>query len=95
MAATPAKPPTRWSYGNSTWKRSCPPRSNALFDIRDEHNSGQIVTFFSAAWDGDEKTLPLSEGVKIQIFAPEHLYILTIPPFIGDGIHRYLAARPA
>ncbi|MER6046616.1 NUDIX hydrolase [Streptomyces sp. NPDC001793] len=66
-----------------------------LFEIRDEHGSGQIVTFFSASWDGDETQLPLSEGVKLQFFAPEHLDILTIPPFIRDGINRYLAARPA
>ncbi|MFG2227786.1 NUDIX domain-containing protein [Streptomyces sp. NPDC048644] len=66
-----------------------------LFEIRDEHGSGQVITFFSATWDGDERQLPLSEGVKLQFFAPEHLDILTIPPFIRDGIHRYLAARPA
>ncbi|MEU5436034.1 NUDIX domain-containing protein [Streptomyces sp. NPDC020719] len=66
-----------------------------LFEIRDEHGSGQLVTFFAANWDGDETSLPLSEGVKLQFFAPEHLDILTIPPFIRTGIHRYLAARPA
>ncbi|MFG2634774.1 NUDIX domain-containing protein [Streptomyces sp. NPDC048362] len=66
-----------------------------LFEIRDEHGSGQIITFFSASWDGDETALPLAEGVKLQFFAPEHLDILTIPPFIRDGIHRYLAARPS
>ncbi|PRH80292.1 NUDIX hydrolase [Streptomyces solincola] len=66
-----------------------------LFEIRDEHGSGQLITFFAADWDGDETSLPLSEGVKLQFFAPEHLDILTIPPFIRDGIDRYLAARPA
>ncbi|PJJ03475.1 8-oxo-dGTP diphosphatase [Streptomyces sp. 2333.5] len=66
-----------------------------LFEIRDEHGSGQIISFFSATWNGDETTLPLSEGVKLQFFAPENLDILTIPPFIRDGINRYLAARPA
>lgn len=66
-----------------------------LFEIRDEHGSGQLITFFAAEWDGDETGLPLSEGVKLQFFAPEHLDILTIPPFIRTGIHRYLAARPA
>ncbi|MCP3818963.1 NUDIX domain-containing protein [Streptomyces sp. A3M-1-3] len=65
-----------------------------LFDIRDVRGSGQLITFFAATWDGDEATLPLAEGVKLQFFAPEHLCILTIPPFIRDGIHRYLAARP-
>ncbi|USQ85855.1 NUDIX hydrolase [Streptomyces phaeoluteigriseus] len=66
-----------------------------LFDIRDEHGSGQIITFFSGSWDGDETALPLAEGVKLQFFAPEHIDILTIPPFIRDGINRYLAARPS
>ncbi|MBT2527001.1 NUDIX domain-containing protein [Streptomyces sp. ISL-99] len=66
-----------------------------LFEIRDVHGSGQIITFFSGHWDGDETQLPLAEGVKLQFFTPEHLDILTIPPFIRDGIHRYLAARPA
>ncbi|MEC4020161.1 NUDIX domain-containing protein [Streptomyces sp. H27-D2] len=66
-----------------------------LFEIRDVHGSGQVITFFSGSWDGDETQLPLAEGVKLQFFAPEHLRILTIPPFIRDGINRYLAARPA
>ncbi|MEN8654843.1 NUDIX domain-containing protein [Streptomyces sp. 21So2-11] len=66
-----------------------------LFEIRDIHGSGQVITFFCGSWDGDETQLPLAEGVKLQFFAPEHLHILTIPPFIRDGIHRYLAARPA
>lgn len=66
-----------------------------LFEITDHRGSGQIITFFAAHWDGDETSLPLSEGVKLQFFAPEHLDILTIPPFIRDGIHRYLAARPS
>ncbi|MFF2131778.1 NUDIX domain-containing protein [Streptomyces olivochromogenes] len=65
-----------------------------LFESRDEHGSGQLITFFAGTWDGDESAPPLSEGVKLQFFAPEHLDILTIPPFIRDGIHRCLAARP-
>ncbi|WP_282206104.1 NUDIX domain-containing protein [Kitasatospora fiedleri] len=65
-----------------------------LFESRDAHGSGQIITFFAAHWDGDETALPLTEGVTLQFFAPEHLAVLTIPPFIRDGIHRYLAALP-
>ncbi|MFE4973363.1 NUDIX domain-containing protein [Kitasatospora sp. NPDC056651] len=65
-----------------------------LFETRDTHGSGQIITFFAAAWDGDETALPLAEGVKLQFFAPGHLPVLTIPPFIRDGIHRFLAAQP-
>ncbi|HEY8986628.1 MAG TPA: NUDIX domain-containing protein [Streptomyces sp.] len=66
-----------------------------LFAVPDLHGSGQVIDFFSASWDGDESTLPLAEGVKLQFFAPEHLSMLTIPPFIRDGIHRHLAARPS
>lgn len=66
-----------------------------LFEITDHRGSGQIITFFAATWDGDETSLPLSEGVKLQFFALKHLDILTIPPFIRDGINRYLAARPS
>ncbi|GGU99825.1 NUDIX domain-containing protein [Streptomyces spectabilis] len=66
-----------------------------LFEIRDEHGSGQTLTVFAAHWDGDERQLPLAEGVKLQFFAPEHLDILTIPPFIRDAIHRHTAAEPA
>ncbi|MGA5824158.1 NUDIX domain-containing protein [Kitasatospora sp. NPDC094028] len=65
-----------------------------LFETPDAHGSGQTITFFAAFWDGDESALPLAEGVKLQFFAPEHLPVLTIPPFIRDGIHRHLAAQP-
>jgi 8-oxo-dGTP diphosphatase len=65
-----------------------------LFEIRDEHGSGQLITFFAASWDGDETALPLAEGVKLQFLAPEDLPFRTIPPFIRDGINRYLATRP-
>jgi 8-oxo-dGTP diphosphatase len=66
-----------------------------LFEIRDEHGSGQLITFFAASWDGDETSLSLAEGVKLQFLAPEDLPFRTIPPFIRDGINRYLAARSA
>ncbi|WP_128819337.1 NUDIX domain-containing protein [Streptomyces sp. S063] len=66
-----------------------------LFEIRDEHGSGQLITFFAASWDGDETALSLAEGVKLQFLAPEDLEIRAIPSFIRDGINRYLAARPA
>ncbi|UUU19135.1 NUDIX domain-containing protein [Streptomyces sp. DSM 40750] len=66
-----------------------------LFEIRDEHGSGQPITFFAASWDGDDWALPLAEGVKLQFLAPEDLEFRTIPPFIRDGINRYPAARPA
>jgi 8-oxo-dGTP diphosphatase len=64
-----------------------------LFEIRDEHGSGQIITFFAGIWDGDESTLPLAEGVRLQFYTPECLGVLTIPPFIRDGIRRHLATR--
>ncbi|ASY33588.1 MULTISPECIES: NUDIX domain-containing protein [unclassified Streptomyces] len=66
-----------------------------LFEITDQRGSGQIITFFSGSWDGDETDLLLAEGVKLQFFAPDYLDILTIPPFIRDGIYRCLAARPS
>ncbi|MFD4482118.1 NUDIX domain-containing protein [Streptomyces sp. NPDC058471] len=59
-------------------------------ELRDELGSGQLITFFSAHWDGDETQLPLTEGVKLQFFAPEFLDGLKIPFFIRDGINRYL-----
>ncbi|WP_328956858.1 NUDIX domain-containing protein [Kitasatospora purpeofusca] len=65
-----------------------------LFETHDWHGSGQLITFFAGSWDGDETALPLAEGVKLQFFAPEHLPVLTIPPFIRDGIHRFLVVRP-
>jgi 8-oxo-dGTP diphosphatase len=65
-----------------------------LFEIRDEHGSGQQITFFAAFWDGDETTLPLTEGVRLQFFAPAHLDTLKIPSFIRTGINRYLDTRP-
>jgi 8-oxo-dGTP diphosphatase len=66
-----------------------------LFEIHDQHGSGQLITFFAAFWDGDESALPLAEGVKLQFLALEDLGFRTIPPFIRTGIHRYLATRPA
>ncbi|WP_055533875.1 NUDIX domain-containing protein [Streptomyces graminilatus] len=66
-----------------------------LFEIRDEYGSGQLITFFAAFWDGDETTLPLTEGVKLQFFAPADLDALRVPPFIRAGIKRYLDAWPA
>ncbi|MBC3841395.1 NUDIX domain-containing protein [Streptacidiphilus sp. 4-A2] len=66
-----------------------------LFEVRDRDGSGQLISFFAATWDGDEQALPLSEGVKLQFFAPEHLPVLTVPPFIRDGIHRHLHPRSA
>lgn len=66
-----------------------------LFEIRDEYGSGQLITFFAASWDGDETKLPLTEGVALQFCAPEDLGLRMIPPFIRDGIIRYLAVRTA
>ncbi|WP_327119059.1 NUDIX domain-containing protein [Nocardia sp. NBC_01730] len=66
-----------------------------LFETRDEHGSGQLITFFAATWDGDETALPLTEGIRLQFFDREHLNMLAVPPFIRDGIHRYLTTRPA
>lgn len=59
-------------------------------ELRDELGSGQLITFFSAYWEGDETQLPLASGVKLQFFAPEFLDGLKIPFFMRDGINRYL-----
>ncbi len=66
-----------------------------LFEIRDEHGSGQLITFFAASWSGDETRLSLTEGVRLQFCPPQDLALRRIPPFIRDGINRHLAARPA
>ncbi|WP_189838570.1 NUDIX domain-containing protein [Streptomyces umbrinus] len=63
----------------------------ALFEIRDKHGSGQLITFFAATWDGDETQLPLAEGVKLRFFAPDHLPTPMMPPYIREAIDRYLA----
>ncbi|RAY13483.1 NUDIX hydrolase [Actinomadura craniellae] len=65
-----------------------------LFETKDVHGSGQLITFFATTWDGDETRLPLAEGVKLQFFAPEHLAHLTIPPYIRQGILRFLSSPP-
>lgn len=65
-----------------------------LFETKDAATSGRkIITFFAGTWDGDESALPLAEGVKLQFFAPDQLPDLAIPPFVRDGIDRYLAWR--
>ena len=64
-----------------------------LFSTVDVHGSGQEITFFAGHWDGDEQSLPLTEGVKLQFFVPDRVDVLTMPPFIRDGIHRYLTTR--
>ncbi|MDQ1031548.1 8-oxo-dGTP diphosphatase [Streptomyces umbrinus] len=61
-----------------------------LFDVRDEYGSGQVITFFGARWDGDETRLPLTEGVELRFFAPDHLP-MPMPPYIRLAIDRYLA----
>lgn len=63
-----------------------------LFEVPDEQGSGQTITFFACAWDGDASALPLTEGVELRFFAPGQLHTLTIPPFIRDGIRHHLAA---
>ncbi|WLQ40356.1 NUDIX domain-containing protein [Streptomyces laculatispora] len=72
-----------------------PENLTELFEIIDHRGAGQIVTFFAASWDGVESDLLLAEGVKLQFFAPDYLDILTIPPFIRNGIYRHLATMPS
>ncbi|MFI5534165.1 NUDIX domain-containing protein [Kitasatospora sp. NPDC051853] len=65
-----------------------------LFETKDTATSARkIITFFAGTWDGEESTLPLAEGVKLQFFAPDQLPGLALPPFIRDGINHYLGGR--
>jgi 8-oxo-dGTP diphosphatase len=64
-----------------------------LFDVHDADGSGQMITFFAGTWDGDEKQLPLAEGVELRFFDPEDLEGLKIPPYINDGIRRWQATQ--
>jgi len=66
-----------------------------LFTVRDEHGSGQLITFFAGRWQGDESQLRLSEGVRLEFIAPARLPDLTIPPYIRAAIYRHLGTRPA
>ncbi|MGI5521557.1 NUDIX domain-containing protein [Micromonospora sp. CA-259024] len=62
-----------------------------LFQVKDELGSGQLITFFSARWNGQPQLLPLSEGVELRFFPPERLPELRIPPYISAAIQRVLA----
>ena len=65
-----------------------------LFEVEDTEGCRRRLTVFAGSWEGDERALPLSEGVKLQFFAPEHLDTLHIPPFLRDAITRALARNP-
>jgi 8-oxo-dGTP diphosphatase len=64
-----------------------------LFETRDT-SDGRRLTVFAGSWEGDEHALPLTEGVKLQFFEPEHLDTLHVPPFLRDAITRALARNP-
>jgi 8-oxo-dGTP diphosphatase len=61
----------------------------ALFEIMDTEGSGQLLSVFAGTWDGDEQRLPLTEGVKLQFFAPEDIDSLSVPPHIREVLTRY------
>ena len=52
--------------------------------------SSDVVTVFAATWNGDARELPLTEGVKLDWFRPEHLGSLDLPPFLREALRRYL-----
>ena len=64
-----------------------------LFEVEDT-GDGRLLTIFAGSWEGDEYALALTEGVKLQFFAPEHLGTLHVPPFLRDAITRALARNP-
>ena len=70
-----------------------------LFEVEDTEGCHRRLTVFAGSWEGDERALPLTEGVKLQFFEPEHLDTLHVPPFLRDAITRALARnlnpRPA
>jgi 8-oxo-dGTP diphosphatase len=65
----------------------------ALFEVRDPWGPGRTLSVFSGSWDGRESTLRLTEGVKLQFFAPEHLGALRVPLFVHDAVVRVLRSR--
>ncbi|MEU9115171.1 hypothetical protein AB0D04_26140 [Streptomyces sp. NPDC048483] len=63
-----------------------------LFEITDEHGSGQRLTVFTASWDGDPACLRLNEGTELRFVSPAELGDLTIPPFNRDVLARAASA---
>jgi hypothetical protein len=59
-----------------------------LYEITDEHGSGQRLTVFTTSWDGDPAGLHLNEGTELRFVSPAELGDLTIPPFIRDVLAR-------
>lgn len=53
-----------------------------LCEVVDEHGSGHRLTVYHARYNGTVDELELTEGVKLQFFAPEHLDQLPVPPFL-------------
>jgi 8-oxo-dGTP diphosphatase len=61
-----------------------------LFEVPDPGGSSDVVTVFAATWNGDARELPLTEGVKLDWFHPDHLSSLNLPPFLREALRRYL-----
>lgn len=61
-----------------------------LCEAPDTHGSGQLITFFTATWDGDARALPLTEGQELDWVAPEGLDALAIPPFVRQVLDLHL-----
>jgi 8-oxo-dGTP diphosphatase len=65
-----------------------------LFEIEDTDDAGRRLTVFAGSWSGDESTLALTEGVRLQFFHPADLPALPVPPFLRDAITRALPTQP-
>lgn len=57
----------------------------------DVNGSGQHLTFFSATWEGDPRSLPLTEGRELDWVAPEQWDTLLIPGFVLEILQRHRA----
>lgn len=55
----------------------------------DTHGSGQLLTFFTATWEGDPRSLVLTEGQRLDRVAPEQWNTLLIAGFVRDILHRH------
>ena len=69
-------------------------RGQVLLHLRDDLAHIAWPAYWSllgGGADGDESQLPPAEGVELRFVDSEQLEEVTIPPYIRDGIRRWLA----
>lgn len=64
-----------------------------LCEALDSRGSGQLLTFFTATWDGDARALHLTEGQKLDWVAPEQLGTLLMPDLLREVLE-YHGTKP-